>query len=198
MRLLTITKGIEHRLLSLFLLIFLASCGKSYDCDSPDFHTAGLDVCAKGLSVVPEHVELAVQFVEQRTQEVYPEVVETAKKYNNKGVLVVFLDSDLSVECEEIENGIYKCKQHIGGANTNWGRKMFVKYHKCLAFTSLPHELLHSIEEFYLGGYSKDHETPEMFVQDAENQGIEYQETIEWKAENDLYQAIKDHPTCQL
>jgi len=166
------------RLFFIIILFLLSGCGDDF-CEKPDFHAAGLDVCA-GKNIDPVGIELTVQTVEEKIQEVYPKVTDIVSKFEEEKILVVFIDDSLSIGCEEIEQDIYRCDDNIGGVTLDYGRKIYVIY-KCWGYRILGHELLHAIEYFYLSGPQGDHETPYLFNRDATNQGLSTPDMVEYK-----------------
>ena len=142
-----------------------------------EFSAGGLKVCSEG-PLSAEEIEYTVRVVEEKTAERYSQVSNLKEKLKNHKVHIYFIDDPLSMECKELEHGIFRCEKHISGVNVN-GDVIYVKYHKCLAYTSVGHEILHSIERYYLGDIPHgDHATPWLFEQaDWEH----YTETVEYK-----------------
>jgi len=144
---------------------------------------AGLTICSDG-KVDPDEIRYAVQVIEQQTAIRYPEVNNLAELLKEKKVSVYFIDEALAVNCEPVENGVYRCDKDIGGANVD-GHRIYVRYNSCLAFTSLGHEILHSIEKYYLNiPDDVDHTVPWLF--EIGNPGHQT-ETVEYKIFLDLY-----------
>lgn len=179
-----------------FLLI-IVSCRGDF-CEDPDFEAAGLKICTDGNPIDPEEVEIIAKTVEQKIQEVYSQVPSnTFEDYKRNDIRVQFIDEILAINCEELEADIYKCEDSIGGAiveNFNI-YKIYVRYTRCLANTSLDHELLHALEYFYLDGPQGEdgHSAPFMFKIDAKRQGILDQDTIEQKIYNEVRFTL---PSC--
>jgi len=139
---------------TIFLLLFVASCGKDEArCTSEWFEAAGLKICDNDLGVSSDEVELAVDILENdltsRVRYVY--VTELKKTFEEEGIEVIFTDKGIGVDCEEVDEWgeIYYCEASVHGVNIDHVRN-YVVYHDCLAWTALVHELLHSIEYFYI------------------------------------------------
>lgn len=171
---------------SIFLVsiaILMLSCGEeepTIKCKQ-EFTAGGLKVCSEA-DVSADEIERSVQIVEEQVKERYPEVSNLKDKLKNKKVHIYFIDDPLSMECSEIEHGIFRCDKHISGVNVD-GDVIYVQYYKCLAYTSMGHEILHSIEKYYLGDIPHgDHATPWLFEQadwDHYTETVEYQIFVE-------------------
>ena len=168
----------------------LSACGK-YACESDTFETSGLVICHNNLDVKRHEVDRAVDLLELELNKVYPKINNIASKFREKDVMVVFLDENLAVDCEEIDRGVYICEKYAGGVNVD-SNTLYVGWHPCLGFTAFPHELLHSVENFYLD--IKDgskHDTPYFFAEETDP----YTESIEYKVEDTLQNELD---RCQL
>ena len=138
---------------------------------------AGLEICSEG-KISTAEIEYMVQVVEQQTAIRYPEVKDLPKALKDHSVKVYFVDDDMAVKCEEIEYDVYRCDSNVSGVNVD-GHNIYVRYYPCLAYTSLGHELLHSIESYYLDTPDDvDHTTPWLFeIGNMDN----YKDTVEYK-----------------
>lgn len=166
-------------------MILSASCGGTIVLPGTCGETSGLTVCSEGLIDLYE-VNALIEILEDKTQEIYPEINNIAEAFEKRKVNVHLIKDKLAMGCEEIEHGIYRCEEHIGGVALD-GQTIYVEYHECLAYTSFAHELLHAIEYAYLGGSEGDHDAECMFAQGAERQGKSYKETIEYKTNAELF-----------
>jgi len=177
------------------LIILLASCNAgtvsviaNTNCRY-NFHAGGLEICSEQ-SLDPQEIEYAVQVVEEQTALKYPQVVNLAGTLEENGVSVYITDDPLSLNCEEMALGVYRCEDHIGGVNFS-GLLIFVRYDVCSAFIPLGHELLHSIEQFYLNDIPHgDHETPWLFEQNYHDSP---RDTVEFKIFMELFENV---PSC--
>ena len=170
------------------VIILSMSCGDDpkVKCNSK-FTAGGLKVCSEK-SLSASEVEFAVETVEIQTAERYPEVIGLKETLANYKVNVYFIDDPLAMECEELEHGIYRCDESIGGVNVD-GDLIYIRYHPCLAFTSLGHEALHSIEKYYLSGKMiEDHKTPWLFEQAAELG--HYPDTVEYQVFVEIFNNV--------
>lgn len=170
----------------LILVLLSASCGGTFwveECPGDWFFEAGgLIVCSEG-ELDPAEVEYAVQITEAETAVRYPEVSNLKDTLKNNEVAAYFVDDDLALDCEKLDENIYRCGDTIGGANYN-GEELYIRYHPCLALTALGHELLHSVERYYLDTFfTSDHTTPWLFYQSSPNQV----EAVEHKIFQDLF-----------
>lgn len=179
----------------LLLLISLLSACDVYDeegfCQNPSFEIAGLKVCTEH-SVDSKEIEIVARIVEQKVREIYPQVSpSTFDDYQRNDIRIQFIDGALLLGCKEIESGIYVCEKNIGGLTQGSFDiyKIYIRHHDCLAGTSLVHELLHVIEYFYLDGPQGEdqHSRPYLFHQDAKEQGISVEDTVEQK----IYNAVE-------
>jgi len=169
----------------LLLLIFvLPACGNQIVTqgvclrESNWFQAGGLNICSEVLGGVSgEEVETLIEIVETETKQYYPGVDNLPKKFKDKGIDVLFIDDHLAQDCEEIELGIYRCENTLGGATIDDGSvRIYLVYRECLAYSALDHEVLHLIEKLYLGGSPGDHSTPSLFIETTEpsRDAVEY------------------------
>lgn len=170
---------------ALLLMPLLASCGpgRVWSCD---FYTAGLCV-SSALEVDPAEVEQVVEAVEDVSNQYY-RVKNLPQTLDKHDVRVIMTDRHLASDCKHIDADVYVCDA-LGGVNFG-GTKLYVEYYGgCLAYTALAHELLHSVDRYYLGG-PHGHSTPFMFEQAADDPEL----TIERKVFRLL---LKTLPSCQ-
>lgn len=175
-----------------FLVLTTAACDmlNGSFCENPDFEAAGIKICTDD-PVDPEEVKTIVRIMEEKVREVYPQVPsDTFGDYKRNNIRVQFVNASLGRDCEELGDGVHQCESPIGGSMIQGFNiyRIYIRYHKCLASTSLDHELLHVLEYLYLDGPQgkDDHSTPFMFIQDAKEQGILIQDTIELKIYADM------------
>lgn len=156
------------KLFSLLIIIFMTGCGGTFwveECPGEwAFNAGGIFICSEG-KLDANEIEYAVQVVEGETSLVYPEVVSLEKTLKDNEVAAYFIDENLALNCELIEHDVYRCEDYLNGVNYG-GNHLYVRYHSCLAMTSLGHELLHSIEAYYLNRFDETgHLTPGLFWQ---------------------------------
>jgi hypothetical protein len=191
------------RLILAFMTTFIVACGsENPNCnpDKYDFWVDGVPVCLapKTQQVLPEYVSMAMDFVEQEAQRYYPEVQNVKQIFAAQLEFIYMTPKALADQCIMLEPGIYSCERHLGGVNVERGRRIYVgSWHEdrkpCLSFSSLIHELLHSIEYFYLGDSVGDHETPYFFMQNY-SEDEEVRQTIEYRAKD---RGFNDFLSCQ-
>lgn len=151
-------------------LLLVASCGKGEaPCNSKWFDAAGLKICDNDLGVSSDEVELAVDILESdlNSRDIYSDITGLRKTFADNNTEVIFTDKDLAVNCEEVDEwgGISFCEKDVWGVNINWER-IYIHFDDCLAWTAFIHELLHSVEHYYLDVQDgSKHDTPEFFVQ---------------------------------
>ena len=174
------------------LIVALCACGRT---DVPEvncnykFNAGGLKVCSEG-ELSPAEVEFAVQATEEQTALRYPQVVGLKETLEHNKVNVWVVDDPLAMNCEELEQGIYRCDKYIGGVNVD-GDVIYVRYNSCSAYIPLGHELLHSIEKYYLPDIPHgDHETPWLFMQNYHDNP---RDTVEFKIFMELFENV---PSC--
>ena len=167
------------------MLLLTACGGRLIVLDNCEYRS-GITICSEG-EIFFEDVDTAIPLIENRLREVYPNVTNLANRFAKHGIWMGLIDDKLATECQEIEAGIYRCEDYIGGVATDEGKKLYVQYRKCLAHTAFAHELLHSVEYIYFGESEGDHDAWKMFSQSAEDQGLKYWETIEYKSEVDIF-----------
>lgn len=137
-------------------------------CQPSDLKFGGLCI-QKGFDIQEEDINRVVSVTELETQRYYSEVINTVDRFKKEKIRVEFIDGNLAVDCEKYEKGVYECEDYILGVNYD-AHMIYVSYDSCLGNTALAHELLHSIEHFYLDvafdkDESNDHSTPWLFVQ---------------------------------
>lgn len=180
--------------------LLLASCGEPF-CENPDFEVAGLKICTDD-PVDPEEIEIVVRVTEEKTKKIYsysPIPSNTFEDYRRSDIRIQFINEALVADCKKLEGGMYRCEKSVSGMMMTQGSDMYrvyVRYIKCLANTSLSHEMLHVLEDLYLGGPQGEngHSAPYMFQQDAKKQGILIQDTIELKIYEETKPLLK---SCQ-
>jgi hypothetical protein len=173
------------------------SCGGIELCESGEtYKISGLNICDNGFDILPEDIEHTVSVLEQETNIRYPEISNLKRIFNNNNVTVTFTDAALATNCQQIEgtnNRVYACERSLGGFNEN-GNTLYVRYNDCLAYSSLSHELLHSIEFYYLDiKNGANHDTPFFFIR---RDGVveENLETIEFKTTSILVRTLEKCP----
>lgn len=140
------------------LSLLLTSCGpgRVWSCD---FYTAGLCV-SSALEVDPAEIEQVVRTVEYFSNQYY-DVKNLPRMLEKHKVALYMTNQQLVDDCRDLGADVYICDD-ISGVNFD-GDQMYVEYYGgCLAWTALAHELLHSVDRYYLGG-PHGHSTPYMF-----------------------------------
>lgn len=168
-------------LFCILIALSVNSCGGRIlvpECDP--FEAGGVTVCTLS-EVSPEEVAETVQEVSFQASAYYPEAMMLEQTLASVDVWVYILDVGVLAEnCRETGfDDLYTCEKALGGQNRN-GVTIIVKYHPCLAWTSLAHELLHSFEMLILqvpDEQALNHSTPHLFGQF----------NVEWNVENTLY-----------
>ena len=147
------------RLLAAILLITICSCEPSNRCEYPEVYAAGMCVLSE-YEVNVEEIEYTVEVLEREVRaKGYSEVRDFVTALDMNKVAVEFIDSKLAIGCERHERDVHTCDMFISGVNYG-GVDMYVQHHDCLGITALAHELMHSIEAFYLDGMVGEHMTP--------------------------------------
>lgn len=150
--------------------LLLASCAHTYPCAEPDApytRIRGMKICAP--EPYPDgDIERVFDEMERQVMDWYQHVEDIPQELKKHDVFVRFIDAAMSMECERVEGSTYLCENHIGGRNH--GRNIYVAWSPCLKHTRFVHEVLHSVERYYLGGTSSRHDTPGFFG----NGGVEW------------------------
>jgi hypothetical protein len=155
--------------LMIVLLLTVASCGRGeVPCNSGWFDAAGLRICDNDLGVSSDEIELAIDILEEdltsRTR--YTNIVDLRGTFKDNDIEVIFTDKDIGVNCERVDEwgDVYYCERAVSGVNLDHVRN-YVIFDECLGRTSFIHELLHSIEYFYLDiEDGSEHDTPEFYI----------------------------------
>ena len=180
------------KLLILCSLTILCACGGEVPVCNPSNIAAGSCINTNGLDVSLEEIDTLAEVLETKIQERYPYIENITTAFSNLDLTVTFIDKSLEIECKHIKHapGSLKSCTLIGGVDYNY-RNIYVRYYPCLAYTSLAHEFLHSVEYYYLGVNNSEHDTAWFFRQhypDDQTVTIEYRTMIE---------ARKDLQSCQ-
>ena len=187
------------KVLLLITLLLSMSCGGAIvipECTYL-FEVDGVTICA-GNEVDPVEISKTIKWVEEKTQVHYPQVTNLANTLAKNNVWIFFLDIEgyLATNCfETLFEGVYVCDQIINGQNRD-GIVLLSRYHSCLAYTALGHEILHSVEIFYLkdiAGDLHDHMTPYLFEEWGQANNKFY-ETVERQVTN---QGIQEFDSCK-
>jgi len=99
-------------------------------------------------------------------------------------VRVAIVDAILVRKCKRVSGvggqySVYVCKESLGGINYHSDSIIVSGNPKCLTLSGFTHELLHTLDSFYLG--HDGHSAPYMFMQNTDEQKIKDGETIEFK-----------------
>ncbi|MHA2280177.1 MAG: hypothetical protein ACXAC5_04805 [Promethearchaeota archaeon] len=172
------------------LLLITASCKGEAECSSDWFKAAGLEICDNDLGVSSDEVEYAVDVLENNTssRSRYSDVTGLKKTFKDNQIEVIFTDQGIATGCEQVDGwgDIYYCDRFTIGVNLD-GVRIYVKYNDCLSRTAFIHELLHSIEYFYLNVEDKNaHNTPEFFVKVGQESGNTIESSVNRILENTL------------
>ena len=150
-----------------FILFFtLFACGadesNKINC-TYEFKAGGLNICSED-EINPDEIEYAVQIVQEKTAEKYPQVVDLKNTLSENNTKVYFINDNLNIDCEKIKQDIYRCHDNMGGINIE--KEIYVIYNNCLGKTAFAHEILHSIEIYYLSDVAVGgHQTVDFFTQ---------------------------------
>lgn len=154
-------------------VILLGACGDDgSDKIVCEYIPSGLCIDTRGLQVSLDEIEYMVGVLEEQIQFFYPEISNLPEAFKNLEATVTFIDGDLALDCSRVPNspeGLEVCR-NIGGVNYLY-HNMFVEYHRCLSWTALGHELLHSVENYYLGVDDARHDTEWFFDQSRNGSG---------------------------
>ena len=147
-------------------VMLLSGCGNE-NCQQ-EFYAAGINFC---LDYVPDYpvstslIEDVVQVIERETNQYYPSVVDVAGMFAQRSVFVYVVSGDLYYDCIDTELDRVKICKGVGGVNGDGGHYIIIERPKyrnaCFSKGVLMHELLHSVDKFYLNG--DYHSTPHMF-----------------------------------
>ena len=148
-------------------LVLLAGCGEVPCFNS--FYTAGMLVCydhpsqQESEQVSAQVIEDLVQITEEETQVWFPEVKNLTDVLASHYVELTFTHALMGFNCSAYYGNtqITQCERRIEGFNNN-GTAIVVRYEDCKANYIIGHELLHSVEAFWLGGMT-DHITPDLW-----------------------------------
>jgi len=178
-------------LLPIFLIT--ASCGDWYFCETEWYEVAGLQVCDNGYDVWNYEIKQAVETLQEHITTYYPEVIEIEETFSKHQVDLTFTEKTMAMECKKIRTNVYACDRIHTAVNID-GLSIYALYDECLADTPLVHELLHSIEEFYLDGATLKHITPYLFPhKESTPSGSEY--SVENIVNNELRMVLN---RCQV
>lgn len=151
----------------IFLLLFINGCGESSECVY-QFEAGGLTACTPQ-PLDSDEITRTVELVELEVQKHYPQVTNLSKSLREFDVWVHFIDTegDLALGCDNTQfEDLYVCDKTITGHNKG-GSLLIVQYRECLGYSSLAHEIIHSVEFFYLMDIIEDinsHMTPHLFT----------------------------------
>lgn len=172
------------KLLILLFVLLLEGCGGyAFDCEI-EISAGGMNICfeneKQNLGISKQMIEETVYIVQEETRKHYPQVTNLKYRLDQAGTDVFFTTKDLAQDCKrprwDIPN-ISIC-DGIGGFNTN-GNFIVVKYYGCGSLKLLEHEILHSIEIFYLNDFTNDHKMPYMFNEPLDEDDPAREVTIE-------------------
>ncbi len=141
--------------ISVLALIFITGCMGRLTVEGCKERVAGLCINSEH-EILLDEINYAVQVIEEEARVSYPEMEDFSTVLDENFVTVDFTDKALAQKCEEIGYDVYACEQNIGGVNFN-GKDIVLEWHKCLAFTSFGHELLHSVEMLMLDIWDEEH-----------------------------------------
>lgn len=165
------------------LIIFLAACGTEPVCEEPTFTAAGLAFCVEeGLDVDPAEVEHLAALLEEKVNELHPEISGLSEVFADNEVTVNIQNGDVGLNCVEISEGISKCDKVTGGATaksekSQSGMQIFVSFDPCLNESALIHELLHIIQILFIATPPPDdtHNVPGFFYEPLVGNSVETQ-----------------------
>lgn len=181
------------KILIMLMMCSSVACKLDIRClndDAVDFFAAGLKICSD-YDTDPAEVEFIVNTVIEQAAIRYPKLLDvdfqSDLEYYN--VRVAILDDHLVTGCRKINHrqggeAVYACEDNLGGINFNGDAILIEGNRSCLSWSALDHELLHTINLFYLDRDGSGHGAPWMFIQDSGFQSIDPQETIELRTRN--------------
>jgi hypothetical protein len=128
-----------------------------------EMDVAGICVQSE-LPISAEEVDILVTALEEEVHRRYPGVRDLRGAFEDNEVHVEFIDSALAISCERHDREVYACDMNILGVNYE-GWDIYCKYEECLGWSSMAHELLHSVEKFYPDDVTvrSEHMTPWFF-----------------------------------
>lgn len=186
--------------LIIFFLLFTFGCGDEriqFEC-SHKYNIDGISVCSiKPIKI--KQVIATIEWTSSYAKYYYPQVGNLLEDLKKKEAKLYFTKGDvyLAKNCKETEfDDLHECELVIGGQNRNHGTTIISKYHECLGGTALVHELLHSIEIFYIkdiAGDRNDHMTPYFFY-DWGKLHNKVPETVEHMG---VYTQVYRFPECE-
>lgn len=155
-------------IIAIVLLILQTACGNEAICQKSDLKFGGLCI-QKGYDISESDINDVISATEKETSKHYPSVINIAQTFRSEKIRVEFVDGKLAMNCDHYERDVYSCEEYIAGVNYD-AHYIYSIYNECLADTALAHELLHSIELFYLDiGFDRnennDHNTPWLFME---------------------------------
>lgn len=152
-----ITGGQEVRLL---IILFLSSCQPQ----EFSYEEGGLLINTPH-TIQSGIVEDIVQIVEEEVSIRYSQVTNLKETLENNLVIVDITDDHIFLNCSRYQENVFTCNDMAQGINIG-GTKILIEHDPCLGYSSLPHELLHSIEFLYnIGTFNNIlyHTNPYMF-----------------------------------
>ncbi len=173
------------------------SCGGTiYVSECEWFEAGGLSVCSLE-PIDPAEVEELILVLQEELLVRFPNAEGVADMLQDEGVTATFLKvGGLAQNCHETGyDNLYACDKLISGQNRD-GVEIIATYRKCLADTSLAHEILHSVQFFILESSEDEmmnHSTPWLFAE----WGWDHGQT--WNTVDDMiWLRLRDTlPSCQ-
>lgn len=159
----------NFRFISLLVCITLYGCTyHNYRCTFT--HSVnGIDLCVDhGIDIHNPDMVLDIIDIVESNASTYYNVTGLQKTLAEHQLFIILTDRTIVGDCttithhESVET-IQVCETNYGGFN-NQGNFIVVKYQPCLGATHLAHELLHSIQRYYIGESGNDHSTAMMFT----------------------------------
>jgi hypothetical protein len=181
----------------LVLTLSVTACSSWYN---PEclyrFNAGGLDVCSP-YYIDPVEIEQVVRITQEEVQKYYPQVTNLEDKLSLNAVIAHFVDGLLLNNCVETQiPGQYICDDPADGKNF-FSSVILVSYRDCLGSTALAHEILHSIEFFYMLYEDinvASHMTPHLFTDWALEVKKPVLDTVEVRVRDRLRAEL---PSCQ-
>ena len=113
-------EGFLVKNLIMLIFIMLPACGDKDDvCESDTFMASGIIICHNNLDVKRHELNRAVELLQLELIKIYPDIDNIISKFKEKDVMVVFLDENIAIQCEEIDRGVYVCEKYAGGVNVD-------------------------------------------------------------------------------
>jgi hypothetical protein len=147
--------------------LLLSGCyaGKVWEGCVDTLEAGGMTFCSEVPlpDYMAEGVEETVKIVELEAQKYYPNVANFRMdlQLNQAHVMIIAREETVLVQdCYVYSGDILRCRKGIGGFTDYTGTDTVVQWMSCGSLATLGHELIHTVEAFYINGPTADHSTP--------------------------------------